>query len=74
VIRRCWEQFKLRNPAAPRRSLSISFAISDAGAVSLRVPDRSEPNLAACIERGSRDVRNLGPGSASTGTTRVDLD
>ena len=74
VVRRCWEQFKLRNPAAPRRSLSIGFTVSEAGAVTLRVSDHSEPTLTNCIERGSRDVRNLGVGSASSGSTRVDLD
>jgi hypothetical protein len=74
VVRRCWEQFKLRNPAAPRRSISIQFSVSDTGVVTLRVPDNSEPTLSNCIERGSRDVRNLGVGAATTGSTRVDLD
>jgi hypothetical protein len=74
VVRRCWEQFKLRNPAAPRRSLSIGWSISDTGSVTLRVSDRSEPILANCIERGSRDVRNLGAGPAGSDSTRVDLD
>ncbi|MFO0602190.1 MAG: GYF domain-containing protein [Polyangiales bacterium] len=74
VIRRCWEQFKLRNPAATRRSLTINFAVSAAGAVTLRVPNTSEPTLSNCIERGSRDVRSLGDGSPSSGSTRADLD
>jgi len=74
VVRRCWEQFKLRNPAATRRSLSIGWSVSEVGAVTLRVSDHSEPTLANCIERGSRDVRNLGAGPASSDSTRVDLD
>lgn len=75
VVRRCWDQFKLRNPAAPRRRLSISVAVAESGQVSLRIPEGTDAMLQSCIEtRAGTQVRSLGPGAAVHTSLAVSLD
>jgi hypothetical protein len=74
VIRQCWSQFKLRNPAATRRSLSIGISVADTGRVTLHVHDHSDPALASCIENRSGSVRALAAGSVISTATRADLE
>ncbi|MFO0651946.1 MAG: hypothetical protein U0326_37345 [Polyangiales bacterium] len=75
VVRRCWDQFKLRNPAAPRRRLSISVSVAESGQVSLRIPEGTDAMLQTCIEtRAGTQVRSLGPGAAVHTSLAVSLD
>ncbi len=75
VVRRCWDQFKLRNPAAARRRITINVAVAESGAVSLRLAEATDGMLQTCIEtRAGTQVRSLGPGSAVHTTLNVSLD
>ncbi len=75
VVRRCWDQFKLRNPAAPRRRLSINVSVAESGQVSLRLAETTDAMLQTCIEtRAGTQVRSLGPGSSVHTTLAVSLD
>ena len=75
VVRRCWDQFKLRNPAAARRRLAITVSVAATGAVALRIDDHSDPMLTTCIEnRSTAQIRTLGPGNTVQTTINVTLD
>ena len=65
IVRRCWEQFKLRNPAAAARRLNMTVNVAESGQISLRLDDRSEPVLTTCLEtRSASQIRALAAGTA----------
>jgi hypothetical protein len=72
VVRRCWEQFKLRNPAATPRRIEISVRVNEAGAFTLRASGTGDESLSSCIQ--SRPVNALGPGAAASTTVHVTLN